>query len=434
MTLEDDDQAIAGLNLYAQRPHAFDEQSLVTGLLVATTGAIALMGAREREQVTNLRSALEHSREIGIAIGILMWQHRITRDQAFNLLRISSQHTHRKLRDVAADVAESGTLDLPQDWRSRPELNLALERCMGSESGVRICVIGVGRMGLPLCASFGRGGHSVTAFDARPRVAAAVRGAGARWAASLADAVSGAEIVVSMLPTVESTIEVAGAAMPLMTAGTLWIDMGSNTPATSAALLGSAEAHRIDVLDSPVGGGPSAALSGTLQLFVGGSRAVFERHRHVLESVADPDRMHYLGTHGCGYVAKLLVNLLWFGQAIAMTEALLLAQESGVDLSSMYSALQRSAVAGRFVDVDLRALLGGNYLTTFGLAGCHDELAAVCDLAGETETPFAVSRVITDIYQQALESFGAVDGELMGAAFLETKAGRTLRADTTQRA
>jgi 3-hydroxyisobutyrate dehydrogenase len=300
---------------------------------------------------------------------------------------------------------------------------------MSPESGVRICVVGVGRMGLPLCMSFVRAGHSVIAFDSHPEVAAAVRGAGARWAASLADAVSGAEIVVSMLPTVESTIEVAGAAMPLMTAGGVWIDMGSNTPATSVALLRSAEPHRIDVLDVPVGGGPSSAMNGTLQLFVGGSRAVFERHRHLLESVADPGRMHYLGAHGCGYVAKLLVNLQWFGQAIAMTEALLLAQESGVDLSSMYTALQLSAVAGRFVDVDLRALLGGNYLTTFGLAGCYEELAAVCDLAADTGTPFAVSGAITDIYRQALEAFGPVDGELMGAAFLEMKAGRSLRAD-----
>jgi 3-hydroxyisobutyrate dehydrogenase len=300
---------------------------------------------------------------------------------------------------------------------------------MGSESSVRICVVGVGRMGLPLCANFVGAGHSVIAFDARPGVAAAVRGAGARWEASLADAVSGAEIVVSMLPTAESTVEVAEAAMPLMTAGAVWIDMGSNTPATSAALLRSAEARRIDVLDAPVGGGPSAAMSGTLQLFVGGSRAVFERHRPVLESVADPGRTHYLGTHGCGYVAKLLVNLLWFGQAIAMTEALLLAQESGVDLSSMYAALQRSAVAGRFVDTDLRALLGGDYLTTFGLEGCYEELAAVCNLAADTGTPFAVSGAVTDIYRQALDSFGAVDGELMGAAFLEMKAGRSLRAD-----
>ena len=300
---------------------------------------------------------------------------------------------------------------------------------MGSESAVRICVVGVGRMGLPLCASFVRAGHSVIAFDARADVAAAVLGVGARWAASLADAVNDAEIVVSMLPTVDVTIDVANAAMPQMTAGAVWIDMGSNTPATSAALLRSAELHGIDVLEAPAGGGPSAAMSGTLQLFVGGRRAVFESHRDVLESVADPDRMHYLGTHGCGYVAKLLVNLLWFGQAIAMTEALLLAQESGIDLGTMYTALQHSAVAGRFVDVDLRALLGDNYLTSFGLAGCYDELAGVCDLAADSGTPFTVSRAITDIYRQALETFGDVDGELMGAAFLEMKAGRSLRAD-----
>jgi AmiR/NasT family two-component response regulator len=53
---------------------------------------------------------LKTSREIGIAMGILMNASKLTRDQAFDLLRIASQHTHRKLSEIAADIAETGQL------------------------------------------------------------------------------------------------------------------------------------------------------------------------------------------------------------------------------------------------------------------------------------------------------------------------------------
>ena len=57
--------------------------------------------------------ALKSSREIGIAMGVVMASNKVTRDQAFDLLRIVSQRTHRKLADIAVDVADTGTLDLP---------------------------------------------------------------------------------------------------------------------------------------------------------------------------------------------------------------------------------------------------------------------------------------------------------------------------------
>jgi len=113
MFLEDDD-LIAGLNLYSSKTDAFDENDVTTGLLLATHGALALSALRRGDTATHLARALESNREIGVAMGVLMTQHKITRDQAFNLLRITSQHTHRKLSDIAADVADTGTLELPK--------------------------------------------------------------------------------------------------------------------------------------------------------------------------------------------------------------------------------------------------------------------------------------------------------------------------------
>lgn len=104
------DEAAGGLNLYAELPHAFDEPALETGWLLAIHGGIALTAAATRQQLHNLERALESSRDIGIAIGVLMNKHRVTREQAFDVLRIASQRLNRKIKDLARYVVDTGTL------------------------------------------------------------------------------------------------------------------------------------------------------------------------------------------------------------------------------------------------------------------------------------------------------------------------------------
>jgi ANTAR domain/GAF domain len=109
--LEDDD-ALAALNFYSTYPDAFPENTTLTGGVFATHAAIALAAAGRRERISNLEQALDSNREIGVAMGVLMSRQLLTREQAFDLLRMTSQRTHRKLRDVAYDVVETGALDL----------------------------------------------------------------------------------------------------------------------------------------------------------------------------------------------------------------------------------------------------------------------------------------------------------------------------------
>jgi ANTAR domain/GAF domain len=107
---ETDGGSIAGLNMYSHSPDAFDESSEAIATLLATHGALAVGKAAAQAKAANLLVALKNSREIGIAIGILMNQHHVTRDQAFDLLRITSQHTHRKIADIAIHLGDTGEL------------------------------------------------------------------------------------------------------------------------------------------------------------------------------------------------------------------------------------------------------------------------------------------------------------------------------------
>jgi hypothetical protein len=102
--------AVMGLNLYGTEVDAFDEEATVVGLVLATHGAFAGALAAQREKAENLMKALASNRDIGVAIGVLMARHNVTREQSFDLLRISSQRSNRKLHQVALDVAETGEL------------------------------------------------------------------------------------------------------------------------------------------------------------------------------------------------------------------------------------------------------------------------------------------------------------------------------------
>jgi hypothetical protein len=112
--VETDGGLIAGLNMYAHTAEAFTDSSETMAVLLATHGSLAVAKADAENKASNLLVALKNSREIGIAMGIVMITHKVTRDEAFNLLRITSQRKHRKLYEIASDIADTGELaDIP---------------------------------------------------------------------------------------------------------------------------------------------------------------------------------------------------------------------------------------------------------------------------------------------------------------------------------
>jgi len=116
LNLESTDM-LAGLNFYAVEPNAFEDHDLAEGLLLSTHAAQAVATVYLRDRVQNLQRALRSNRDIGTAVGVLVAQHKLTRDQAFDLLRIASQNTNRKVYDIALDVIDTGVLPVTPNGR-----------------------------------------------------------------------------------------------------------------------------------------------------------------------------------------------------------------------------------------------------------------------------------------------------------------------------
>jgi NAD-binding of NADP-dependent 3-hydroxyisobutyrate dehydrogenase len=154
---------------------------------------------------------------------------------------------------------------------------------------------------------------------------------------------------------------------------------------------------------------------------------VVERHRAVLEVLGDPGRIIHVGGHGTGYAVKLVMNLLWFGQAVATTEALLLGQRTGIDPAVLRQALLGSPAASTLIRRDIGLVFRGDYLASFGLDRICEELEAVTALAGDYQVPWELSDVVRQTYRHALDRFGPVDGDLLAVSLLEDEAGDKLR-------
>ncbi|WP_257721493.1 NAD(P)-dependent oxidoreductase [Kibdelosporangium phytohabitans] len=291
-------------------------------------------------------------------------------------------------------------------------------------------MIGVGRMGLPMVARLVAAGHEVVATDIRSECRSTVEKAGARWASDASQVTRGSGVVLTVLPGSPELRELVLGSDSLVAAvdgGAVWVDLTSASFELGQECAREAGRRGVAYLDSPVGGGVPAMREGTVTLYVGGDVDVLESITPVLRAFAKT--IHHLGDHGTGYLTKLLINLLWFGQATLTTEALLLAQRHGQPAHRMRDVLLGSAGDSAFVTHHLPALLAGDYLRDFGLDRCVEELESIEHSAGRAGTPHPLTSAVADVHRRALHHYGAVDGELMGPAWLEEQAGSRLRDD-----
>jgi hypothetical protein len=107
--LLDETATIAGLNFSSDQRDAFSAVDVQRGKVLATHCALLVSASLAQDKASNLFRALQSNREIGVAVGVLMARHHLTREQAFDILRLASQRTNRKVSDIAREVADTGS-------------------------------------------------------------------------------------------------------------------------------------------------------------------------------------------------------------------------------------------------------------------------------------------------------------------------------------
>jgi len=261
---------------------------------------------------------------------------------------------------------------------------------------MRIGFIGLGIMGGSMAANLQRAGHEVHAHDLRK-----VEGF-PNWAGSSADAARGAEIVFTSLPGPAEVQSVGQALRGAMQRGAAWFDLSTNSPQCVRELHADFAKLGIHVLDAPVSGGPPGAKSGKLAIWVGGERAVYEKHLQVLKAIGDEP--YYVGPIGAGTVAKLAHNCASFAVQAALAEVFTLGVKAGVDPLDLFKAVRQGA-SGRKRTFDRMAevFLPGKFdPALFTLRLAHKDMKLALELADKENVPMRIARTAMESMSEAM--------------------------------
>lgn len=200
-----------------------------------------------------------------------------------------------------------------------------------------IAFLGLGNMGGPMAANLAAAGHDVRAFDPVPTLREAAAAKGATAFASVGEAVTGADVVVTSLPNGQIVAAVYAEALPAAAPGTLFVDTSTISVDDARAIHADAVAAGCQQLDAPVSGGIKGAAAGTLAFMVGGEDEAVERARPVLEPMAG--KIIHCGASGAGQAAKLCNNMVLAVQQIAIGEAFVLAEKLGLSAQSLFDVI-----------------------------------------------------------------------------------------------
>lgn len=194
-----------------------------------------------------------------------------------------------------------------------------------------LAFVGLGAMGGPMALRLLRAGYSLIAVDIDPGRVAALTAEGAS-AASAADAVAQADVVLTSLPSSQAFVHVAETVLvPGARRGQIFIDLGTVTPPETRRVCAALRERGAVLLDVPVSGGPVGATKGTLRMFGGGDKDAFDACLPILQVLGDPDRIVYCGPSGSGQVAKGVNQLAMGLGAAAYLEAVSFGVRAGVD-------------------------------------------------------------------------------------------------------
>jgi 3-hydroxyisobutyrate dehydrogenase-like beta-hydroxyacid dehydrogenase len=261
---------------------------------------------------------------------------------------------------------------------------------------MRVGFIGLGLMGSSMALNAKAGGHDLTVFDVRREAAKPHLEAGAKWADSPRAIAQAADVVFTSLPgprEVEAVALSDDGLLAGMPPGAAWFDLSTNSPALIRRLHARFAARGLHLLDAPVSGGPHGARTRKLALWVGGDKAVFDRHKPVLDAIGD--QVMYIGPIGAGSVAKLVHNCAGYAIQAALAEVFTLGVKGGVEPLALWKAVRQGALGRRrtFDRLADQFLPGVYEPPQFALRLAHKDMTLATELGRELGVPMRVANL-----------------------------------------
>jgi 2-hydroxy-3-oxopropionate reductase len=271
-----------------------------------------------------------------------------------------------------------------------------------------LSVIGLGAMGAPMARNLLKRGHAVTVFARRADAMAPLIAAGARGAASPAEAASQSDVTITMVLDTKAVEDVTLGSRGIIEgapAGSVVIDHSTIEPDGARRVAAALKTRGIDMLDAPVSGGGGAAEAGTLAIMVGGSAASLERATPALSCYGKS--IVHIGPNGAGQVAKACNQICTIVNQLGAAEAMLLAERAGVDPRAVKEALMGGFAASRMLDLQAPKMIARDFQGKVESRLHHKDIHIVLDLARSLGIELPASTAAADVLDRLQQRGGA---------------------------
>jgi 3-hydroxyisobutyrate dehydrogenase-like beta-hydroxyacid dehydrogenase len=211
---------------------------------------------------------------------------------------------------------------------------------------VNVGFVGLGAMGALIVPRLMEAGHTVTGWNRSPEKAGPLVAAGMRFAESPRAVAEQSEMVFSIVTDAAAVKAVAlgpDGIVAGLAKGGIYIDMSTIDPDSSRAVAAEFAKAGSSMLDAPISGSPVTVKAGQASVMVGGDEAAFQRAKPVLLAIGP--KVTRIGGSGLACQMKIAVNLLLMVEVICFGEAVALAEKGGVAREVAVDAILKSVAA-----------------------------------------------------------------------------------------
>nr|WP_106780439.1 2-hydroxy-3-oxopropionate reductase [Lysinibacillus timonensis] len=271
----------------------------------------------------------------------------------------------------------------------------------------KVGFVGLGIMGKPMSKNLLKAGFEVYVFDINQDAVNELVDAGAK-ASTVIEMGETCDCVITMLPAaphVKSTILGEKGLLTTAKSGLVIIDMSSISPVDSKEIANEAAKKGVHMIDAPVSGGEPKAIDGTLSIMAGGKEEAFGSVIDVLKGVGKD--IVLVGDNGSGVTAKLANQIIVNLNIAAMSEALVLAAKSGIDIEKMYQAIRGGLAGSAVLDAKVPLILDRNFKPGGTIAINMKDITNVMETAHSLDVPLPLSSHLLEIFH-ALKADGKI--------------------------
>jgi 3-hydroxyisobutyrate dehydrogenase-like beta-hydroxyacid dehydrogenase len=269
--------------------------------------------------------------------------------------------------------------------------------------------VGLGVMGSRMAKRLVDAGHGVTGYNRTKSKAQSLLDAGMKWADTPRAAAESCDVVFSMIANnnaLRAVTEGKDGILAGLSAGKIYVEMSTVSPAAVRELAQKVEANGADMLDAPVSGSSITLEEGKLSFMVGGKRAVFEKALPYLQAIGP--KATYVGGHGLAAAMKVATNLSLAVQMLAFSEGLLLAEKSGIARETAAEVLFNSVIASPMVKYRGPFVLKMPEEALFDVNMMQKDLLLALEMGRQLDVPLPTT-AITNQFLTAARGMGLAD-------------------------